>query len=150
MNPNLIDQLKRHEGFRGRPYDDLTGMTIKWAMWILGKATIGYGHNLDAAPICEAAAEVQLIHDVTITEAALIGAAPWYLDLDAVRKAAILNMAFNMGVNNLMQFRNMIAALIGGDYDRAATEALDSKWSSQVGRRAWELAEQIRTGEYQT
>jgi lysozyme len=33
-------------------------------------------------------------------------------------------------------------------YDEAASEFLDSKWASQVGYRAKELSEMIRTGDY--
>jgi len=35
-----------------------------------------------------------------------------------------------------------------GEYRRAATEMLDSKWARQVGNRALELAEMMRTGVY--
>ena len=34
-------------------------------------------------------------------------------------------------------------------YNFASIEMLDSKWAKQVGYRAEELAEQMRTGEYQ-
>ena len=33
------------------------------------------------------------------------------------------------------------------NYDKAAEEFLDSKWATQVGRRAIEVTEMIRTGE---
>ena len=35
------------------------------------------------------------------------------------------------------------------DFDRAADEFMDSRWSEQVGNRATEVTEMIRTGEYQ-
>jgi hypothetical protein len=34
------------------------------------------------------------------------------------------------------------------DYEGAATQALDSRWADQVGKRADRIAERIRTGEY--
>jgi len=40
-------------------------------------------------------------------------------------------------------------ALKQSDYDTAAAELLDSRWSTQVGSRAQELATQIRTGNWQ-
>jgi lysozyme len=40
----------------------------------------------------------------------------------------------------------MLAALEAGDYETAATEALDSRWAQQVGHRAHNIAERIRLG----
>jgi lysozyme len=42
-----------------------------------------------------------------------------------------------------------MAALKESDFDTAAAELLDSRWSTQVGSRAQELATQIKTGKYQ-
>ena len=38
----------------------------------------------------------------------------------------------------------MIAAIKAGDWDRAAIEALDSRWAAQVGDRATEIAAMLR------
>ena len=38
----------------------------------------------------------------------------------------------------------MIAAIKAGDWDRAAIEALDSRWAAQVGDRATEIASMLR------
>lgn len=65
------------------------------------------------------------------------------------RQAVVLNMAFNLGINRLMLFRRMRGAYDGGDYERASIEMLDSRWADQVGRRATELAQQMRTGQWQ-
>ena len=35
-----------------------------------------------------------------------------------------------------------------GNYDTAADEFLDSRWAKQVGNRAIEVTDQIRTGEW--
>ncbi|MEC7212175.1 MAG: hypothetical protein VXW25_09205 [Pseudomonadota bacterium] len=37
------------------------------------------------------------------------------------------------------------AAVLACDWDRAAAEALDSRWASQTGRRAAEVAALLRT-----
>lgn len=42
-----------------------------------------------------------------------------------------------------------MAALEEHDYDTAATEMLDSNWAKQVGSRAEEVTQMIKTGEYQ-
>ena len=50
MLQDLIEDLKRDEGFRSHPYRDT-----------VGKLTIGYGRNLDDVGISEREAE-QLLH----------------------------------------------------------------------------------------
>ena len=42
-----------------------------------------------------------------------------------------------------------MTALEKWDYDTAAEEMMDSNWSNQVGQRAVEITEMIRTGQYQ-
>ena len=58
----------------------------------------------------------------------------------------LCNMAYNLGVPRLLGFERMWAALAAGDYERAADEALDSKWARQVGARAARVAALIREG----
>jgi lysozyme len=60
------------------------------------------------------------------------------------QRDALTEMCFNMGEGNLKKFKNMIAAIEALDMDRAAEEALDSRWAQQVGQRANRLAEKLR------
>ena len=55
-------------------------------------------------------------------------------------------MAFNLGGPRLAGFRRMRAAIAGNDCNRAADEALDSRWARQTGRRANETAALFRGG----
>jgi lysozyme len=84
---------------------------------------------------CEAYAQLRFSGDV-------YGGAP------AVRADALLNMAFNLGIDGLLGFGNTLAAVYRGDYDKAAEGMLASKWARQVKGRAVELAEQMRKGIY--
>jgi len=54
-------------------------------------------------------------------------------------------MAFNLGQPRLAGFKKLRAAVLAGDWDLAAAEALDSRWASQIGRRAVEVAALLRT-----
>ena len=56
-------------------------------------------------------------------------------------------MAFNMGIGGLLGFRKFLAELQDRHFEAAAKEMLDSRWAEQVGRRAEELAQIVRTGE---
>ena len=69
----------------------------------------------------------------------------WYPDLPANPRCSLTNMCFNMGWDGLSQFVNMLAALEAGDYDKAAQDALDSQWATQVGDRSYRVAEQMST-----
>ena len=78
----------------------------------------------------------------------MIRAFPWYSELDEVRKDAMIDMCFNMGLPRLSKFKNSLAAMANGDYDIAALEFLDSNWAKQVGSRSITITEMIRSGEY--
>ena len=70
----------------------------------------------------------------------------WFTTLDKIRQKVIIDMAFNLGMNGLISFENMIQALVEKNYDEAADEMLDSLWAEQVGNRADRLAQMMRTG----
>lgn len=61
------------------------------------------------------------------------------------RRHALVSMAFNLGQTRLAGFKRLRAAVLAGDWDGAAAEALDSRWASQTGRRAAEVAALLRT-----
>lgn len=137
VSNRLITLLKRHEGFRASPYRDS-----------VGKLTVGYGHCLDDRPLTEDQATYLLISDAEAIYAELRQRKPVVERIDAARAAALTNMAFNLGVPGLCAFRRMWAAIEAGDWHEAAAEALDSKWSKQVGARAIEVTDMLRTGQW--
>ena len=141
---NLLNQLRRHEGLRLDPYKCSEGYL-----------TIGYGRNIETNGISEAEAEFMLSNDLIACESELKDEG-WYNQLDETRRAVVLNMAFNLGKPKLMQFKKFIGALSDDDYETASKEMVTgsdgvspSKWASQVGSRAYELADQMRTGQWQ-
>lgn len=138
MIDNIISQLKRDEGVRLKPYKDS-----------VGKLTIGVGRNLDDVGISTEEADYLLQNDLIVTEARLSSTFPWTQGLDPVRRAVLVNMAFNMGVGGLAQFRHMLEAAQAGDYTKAAEEMNNSTWASQVGARAMRLAIQMESGTWQ-
>jgi lysozyme len=143
----LHDDLARDEGLRLLPYDDATGRYLKTGDTIKGNITIGIGRNLQDRGLSPQEVGMLLENDIEIVRRELAAKIPdlWYLLPDKVQDA-LLNMAFNMGVPRLMKFRKMWAALKFSDYEKAAIEALDSNWASQVGDRANRIAHEIRSG----
>ena len=152
---NLIEQLKRHEGIEPDYYQCTAD-----------KRTIGYGRNVDDnpfspkelnmlgrdefidEPMTEDEAEILLVNDVKAVHKAIYDHVSMG-KLNLARQAVCINMAFNLGVHGFCKFKNMLKAIREDKFERAAIEALDSRWASQVGDRATELATQLATGEWQ-
>ncbi|KZN64198.1 hypothetical protein N473_15635 [Pseudoalteromonas luteoviolacea CPMOR-1] len=136
MSMNLVEQLKKHEGYRRYPYY-CTG----------GKLTIGYGRNLDSKGVSEEEAEQLLANDIMDAEAGVkrrINTS----HCNRARLDVLVNMAFNIGLDGLMKFKRMIAAVEVGNFADAAYEMKDSRWYKQVPKRADELIQQMIKGEY--
>jgi lysozyme len=133
----LIEQLKRHEGIKLTPYKCTSD-----------KLTIGVGRNLEDVGISEEEAEILLQNDIQRAVGQLKERFPWTLELDEVRFAALINFTFNVGIGTVSKFVNAMALLKGKKYDMAADEFLKSRWAEQVGQRAVDVTEQIRTGEW--
>jgi lysozyme len=131
----LKAQLKQHEGVRLKPYVDTTG-----------HLTIGVGRTLSDRGITPDEADLMLEHDIVSTYGWLLVRYPWMATLDAVRLRAVIDLAFNIGVEGLGGFVRFLAALRNGQYEEAASEMIASKWASQVHGRATTLAQMMRTG----
>lgn len=133
----LVADLVRDEDLRLKPYPCPAG-----------KLTIGVGRNLDDVGITRPEALFLLDNDIARCEAELKGATAWWKSLkNPARQRAILNMYFNLGFSRFMGFQHMRVAIEEADWERAAAEALDSKWAQQVGARADRIAALIRDGE---
>ena len=124
----------RHEGLRLRPYVDTTG-----------HLTIGYGHNLTDCGISPAIARAILDEDLGIALADAAKAMPWLEGLDDTRKRAFVELWFNLG-EHLLGFHGAQEAAQQGLWDDCASELRHSKWHDQVGHRAVEIEQMIRTG----
>lgn len=130
----IQELLKKHENLRLKMYLDS-----------LGIPTIGYGFNLRDNPITQKIAQ-ELLDLILTPIISQLSAYPWFTQLNENRQAAIADMAYNMGISNLLQFHRMLQALQERNYQEAASQMLNSLWAKQVGIRAPEDAEIIRTG----
>ena len=125
----------------------------------LGYWTIGVGHLIDkrkGGAISIAASRFILAEDIAAKTAQLVDALPWTATLDEARFAALLNMAFQLGVAGVLKFPKMLAALRRGDGDEVRRQALErntlldeDEWSEQTPARAKRVAEQLATGVWQ-
>ena len=135
---DIIEQLKRDEGYERYVYNDTQGVP-----------TVGYGFNLRDEGLMPDECEYVLRCKVAQRCVNLVNAMPWTANLDDARQGVLLNMAYNLGLAGLLGFGKMIGALQKGDHETAAEEMLASEWATQVGARAQRLAVQMRTGEWQ-
>jgi lysozyme len=129
--------LIKHEGIRYKAYRDT-----------VGKLTIGVGRNLDDVGLSNIEAMLLLTNDIDRVCKEAIGAFPWFNSLNPARQDVFLEMLFNLGLTKFQGFVRMIDAARFGQYDRAADEMINSKWATQVGIRAAELAYMMRYGLY--
>lgn len=130
----LVEHVKDSEGFRTYPY-----------RCTADKLTIGYGRNLEDVGVSREEAEVLLRNDLAgaIEHAESLDFFP---GLDPVRQIVIVDMIFNLGASRFRLFRKFQAALALKDYTLAAHEMKDSRWYTQVGRRAKKLHAAMLSG----
>lgn len=142
----LREQLKFHEGLKLKPYNDTKGIK-----------TIGVGRNMEAnSPddelgrrvgpegISEQEAMKLLDNDIDKCVRDVERNIPSYGKLSEPRQHVLLDMCFNLGINGLLKFKNMLAEVDRGDYAGTADEMLDSNWANQVKGRAIRLANMMR------
>jgi lysozyme len=139
MTPEGKQKLKtllvRHEAYKQFPYVDITG-----------HMTIGVGRNLSDRGISTNEAYYLLDDDIIYFSSKLSHFLDFFDGLDEARQIVLIDMCFNVGVQGLLGFQDMLSALEDGDYDTASEEMMKSKWALQVGERADCLADIMQKG----
>lgn len=145
----LLKELRKEEGLRLIPYNDH-----------LGFATIGYGHliakrNFTQEDVREWAgftlgeAEDLLYEDLSKNVNAVRKRIAFFDSLDGPRKTVLVGMAFQMGVDGLLEFKNMLRAVDKGLYKEAGLEMMNSLWAKkQTPKRAKKLVERMVSGKW--
>ena len=136
-----IKSLKHEEGFRGHPYHCSEGVL-----------TVGYG---TAFPITPMEASMLLLHRTQNMLSELESQVDAHFDmkmhdLPEVVQRALLEMAYQLGVNGLLGFRRMFEAIRTEDWVKAHDEALDSRWARQTPGRAARMAALLLNGRVHT
>jgi lysozyme len=140
MRDKLISMLKQHEGVETHAYKCSEN-----------KITIGVGRNVDkGGGLGLSVDEVNYLlqNDIDRVISELNSEYDWFADLDEVRQDAMIDISFNLGQTRLRAFKKALSAMSEGDWDEAADQFMDSRWSEQVGIRAKNLTEMIRIGTY--
>lgn len=158
--PSIITLLAFEEGWREKPYIDTEGYP-----------TVGYGFKIGprGAPLShytftlprEAGNAWMLAHVARMLlemrakpsiNKALVACLEPNTDASPMynpRGAVLVSMAYQMGVDGLVGFRNTLMAIANKDWFTAETGMLKSRWASQTPKRARRHAAQMRSGEWQ-
>lgn len=131
--PDVYSLLRYHEGVRYVSYPDSRG-----------NPTIGIGHKL-TTPLTDTAVN-QILHDDVNHTLVELQRLTWFQKLDNVRAMAIVDMAFDMGVEGVLGFEAMIRAIAHENWVGAHDEVINSKWITEVGKRASDVATMLLTG----
>jgi len=141
---DYLNMFKENEGYRTKVYKDTKG-----------NRTIGIGFNLEDAGNRQFLKKVGIsldevlggreltdkevikLYNHSLTQAFKDAQQfdPQFNKRPETVKKAIVDMAFNLGLTKLNQFKGMKAALSQNDYKMAADEMVDSNWYTQVKTR---------------
>jgi lysozyme len=115
-----------------------------------GFATCGTGHNLQADPATSilkrplkvgdkitSLESAQLFeHDLNNVYNSIKKKIPFFNSLPDNYKAVLVNMTFQLGINGVLQFKKMLAAMQLNDNVAVAAAMKNSKWYKQTPNRA--------------
>lgn len=138
MHSKIIEKIKMEEGDKARMYKCPAGY------W-----TIGAGINLEVQEMPQDIRDRWLkiiLNDVESDVAGKIyieygvNFYSWKEDVQLV----LVDMAYQMGVSGLFQFKKMLSAILAKDYPLAADELLNSNYARQTPNRANRNAQLLR------
>lgn len=141
MFDELTVQLRRDEGEVLHAYKDH-----------LGYLTIGIGRLIDpkkGGGITREEAAFLLRNDLTRVDRQMQERLPWVVTLSEARRGVLMAMAFQMGIDGLMRFKNALKMIEQGEWANAAAAMLESAWAAQTPERAKRLAKQMQTDVWQ-
>ncbi len=121
--------IKNAEGFSSHPYIDT-----------LGHSTIGYGFNMSLPSfsglknISTHSADILLEKEISyILSSSFFGNLPY---LPSHIMATLVDMAYNMGIEGLIEFDTFLGFLYKSQIDEAISDLTETLWYKQVGQRA--------------
>lgn len=141
MNEDFVLKSKSlitlHEGRKAYLYNDTKGLL-----------TGGVGHLFTGQKLSDKIIDMLLEEDWQKAYNGALSIFPYLLSFSSARKAAIVDMVFNLGVAGVKDFKTTIRHINNEDWNLAGDAMLDSLWSKQVGKRAVTLSKMIKTGEW--
>ena len=129
---SLIDEIKRHEGYRSTVYQCTEGYD-----------TIGYGFAIKDLQLSEEICDIILAEKIAKLQFDISNKFEWFDDSPTLVKDVVTNMCYQIGLSGFSKFKKTIYYLETEQYEEASIECLDSLWAKQPPNRAKELSEQL-------
>jgi GH24 family phage-related lysozyme (muramidase) len=154
----LPDDLTAHEGLRFSAYDDTEGYRtvgrgfnmqsgIARRVWKNAGVTADFDAVMDgAAAISQQEADALAAESLRIATDDASKYVANFSELSEPRKAAIINLSYQLGYPRLAKFDTVKKHIESGKFALAARELTASKWFQQTGkeRRNWVLHQLVR------
>lgn len=139
---SAAEMLERDEGYREYAYQDH-----------LGYWTIGIGHLIDKRRGGRLHRDIIyqiLSRDISEKTEQLYEYFPWAMELDEPRRAVLICMCFQLGIDGLRKFKKAMDFMEKGAYYAAASEFANSLVAREQTPERWErFCNQIRSAEWQ-
>ncbi|MFA5150546.1 MAG: glycoside hydrolase family protein [Candidatus Omnitrophota bacterium] len=132
MFENVVENIKRHEGFRTEVYEDS-----------LGFDTIGYGFKISSLDLTPQEAEMILRRKLIELADNVRSQFRWFGQMPEVVQDVILEMCYQLGISGFSDFRQTIGRIALKDFKGAAECMRNSLWYKQTPNRAEELAKKM-------
>ena len=129
---SLIDDIKKHEGFRAKVYQCTEGYD-----------TIGYGFAIKDLKLSEEVCNIILTEKLAKLQFDISNKFEWFEDSPEIVRNVVINMCYQLGLTGFSKFKQTIYYLETEQYEEASLECLDSLWAKQTPNRAKELSELI-------
>ena len=144
----LIENIKAHEGFSARIYNDS-----------VGKATVGYGFLVSALspdelklnggkiePMSREVAEKILNLKVSKLKKRVFQCLPWLESKPQSVQDTLIEMAYQLGLAGLMGFHHTLGCIEAGDYAQATRNLRASLLYRQTPKRVEDYIRGLRDG----
>ena len=130
---SLIESIKISEGYRDKVYKCTEGFD-----------TIGYGFAIKDLILEEDICDIILERKLDKLKAKADAKFKFLKDIPQEKADIIYEMCYQMGVNGVSKFKNMLKALEAKDYYKASEEMLDSLWAKQTPNRALKMSNNMK------
>ena len=130
----LIDEIKKHEGFRDRVYKCTAGVD-----------TIGYGFAIKDLVLDQDIADIILQRKLNQLIKRIKRTFTWYDRIPEEAQHVVVNMCFQLGIGGVSKFKKTLSHFKNHKWQEASVEMLDSKWARQTPNRALELSNIIKS-----